>query len=70
MPNYHFKCAGCKDVFDAIVSVGTQKTECPQCGKGNAKRVLTVPQVHFKGSGFYKTDSQMAKNPPKKPEAK
>jgi putative FmdB family regulatory protein len=31
--------------------------EQPRC-KATAKRVLIAPQVHFKGSGWYKTDSR------------
>lgn len=66
MPNYHFKCPACHAAFDALVAVGTRKIECSQCGKGGAKRVLIAPPIHFKGGGFYKTDSTAKKDMPKK----
>lgn len=66
MPNYHFKCVACHETFEALVSVGIRKTECPHCGKAGAKRLLAAPPIHFKGGGFHKTDSAAKKDTPKK----
>ncbi len=40
---------------------------CPNCKKSSAvRKLLRAPMVHFKGSGFYKTDSSgTAKTKPK-----
>ncbi len=65
MPNYHFKCSGCHTSFEELVAVGTRKTACPECGKKGSKRALAAPTVHFKGGGFYKTDSTAKKDTPK-----
>lgn len=54
MPTYDFKC-GCGHVFDEIVAVGTQKTECPKCGKVAKRTISTTFGIEFRGGGFYKT---------------
>jgi predicted nucleic acid-binding Zn ribbon protein len=36
--------------------MGTNETTCPYCGEITQKKVLTTPNIQFKGSGFYETD--------------
>jgi putative FmdB family regulatory protein len=64
MPNYTFHCPSCGP-FEAFAKVGTAKAPCPACKK-TSKKTLSAPQIHFKGSGFYKTDSKAQKPTPKK----
>ena len=60
MPRYDFHCTACDDVFEATVPFETDGLPpCPRCGKKNAEKVITPPMgIHFRGSGFYKTDSR------------
>ncbi|HEY2477272.1 MAG TPA: FmdB family zinc ribbon protein [Solirubrobacterales bacterium] len=55
MPIYEYKCDN-GHVFDVMQKMSEEPlTECVECG-APARRVLTAPAVHFKGSGFYNTD--------------
>ena len=59
MPTYEYHCPSCKKNYDLQESFSAETTHtCKKCGKGTAKRVLHAPRVHFKGSGFYVTDSK------------
>ena len=59
MPTYEYHCESCnrrydrREGFDAATS-----HTCDYCETGTAKRVLHVPMVVFKGSGFYVNDSK------------
>ena len=59
MPTYEYHCESCnrrydrREGFDAATS-----HTCDSCQTGTAKRVLHVPMVVFKGSGFYVNDSK------------
>ena len=59
MPTYHFVCASCREEFTMHLPMGTdQKPACPTCkSTKNVEKIIKAPMVHFKGSGFYKTDS-------------
>jgi putative FmdB family regulatory protein len=55
VPIYEYKCDN-DHVFDVMQKMSEEPlTECVECG-APARRVLTAPAVHFKGSGFYNTD--------------
>ncbi len=75
MPNYEFQCQTCRKQFQKSLPFGTKDLPpCPVC-KGTTKRLISAPMVHFKGTGFYKTDSKPApvvekKEATKTPEAK
>ena len=59
MPTYEYACPKCKKNYEIRESFSAETTHtCQECGKGIAKRVLHAPRVHFKGSGFYVTDSK------------
>ncbi len=59
MPTYDYRCSTCgaqyekREGFDA-----SSAHTCKQCGNGEAKRMISVPAIVFKGSGFYATDSR------------
>lgn len=62
MPAYDFRCTNCRHTFEIRrPSSDTNAPVCPLCGAAT-KRVFTPVGVHFKGSGFYATDSRV-KNP-------
>jgi putative FmdB family regulatory protein len=60
MPTFDFRCKKCEKPFEATIPFGSkQKPKCPSCGAKTTEKLLTPPLgIHFKGSGFYKTDSR------------
>src|SRR5215210_1145263 len=58
MPIYDYRCDHCGHVFSAVQSFKDDALEkCPSCGK-KPRRLLSMPAIVFKGSGWYKTDSR------------
>jgi putative FmdB family regulatory protein len=58
MPIYDYRCDQCGHVFSAVQSFSDEALEkCPNCGK-KPRRLLSMPAIVFKGSGWYKTDSR------------
>lgn len=59
MPLYQYECTKghSYEKQQPFGSPVEHPCEHPRC-KATAKRVLIPPQVHFKGSGWYKTDSR------------
>ena len=58
MPRYDFACDQCKIIKEYTASrkfYDELKPVCPQCGS-SMSRVYDVPQIRFKGKGFYCTD--------------
>jgi len=56
MPLYEYECLVCGHRFERIQRFSDQPaSECPACG-GAVRRLLGVPALQFKGSGFYITD--------------
>jgi putative FmdB family regulatory protein len=60
MPTFDFQCEKCGNVFEDSIAFGAKTfPSCPACGGKKIEKLLAPPLgIHFKGSGFYKTDSQ------------
>lgn len=59
MPIYEFVCERCAHEFEKIVSFSAAKAPaCPVCEGEDVKRRMSKPAIHFKGSGWYITDSK------------
>ena len=57
MPTYQYQCEADHE-FEVVQSFSDKAIEsCPECGK-KVHKVYSNVGVVFKGSGFYKTDSQ------------
>ena len=57
MPTYEYRCASAGHRFELFQSFGDEGgADCPVCGS-SSERVISAVAVHFKGSGFYKTDN-------------
>lgn len=57
MPLYEYQCESCKTRFERIQKFSDPPVEeCPHCGKGPVRKLLSSPAIQFKGSGFYITD--------------
>jgi putative FmdB family regulatory protein len=74
MPTFDFRCLKCDTVFEFARPFGSKTTPaCPKCKSKRTEKQITPPAVHFKGSGWYKTDSMKSAPsttaaPPKKDE--
>jgi putative FmdB family regulatory protein len=56
MPLYEYECFVCKTRFEKIQKVSDDPVrDCPKCS-GAVRRLLGVPALQFKGSGWYVTD--------------
>lgn len=69
MPIYDYVCGSCGhrfEVFRGINEAGPH--QCPECG-GPVARAFVPPTIHFKGSGWAKTDRRATATPARRPEA-
>lgn len=56
MPLYEYRCRECGRRFERLQKVSAEPVrECPYCS-GTVDRLLGVPALQFKGSGWYVTD--------------
>ena len=63
MPTYQYICNECEHAFEAVQAFSDEPlTTCPECGK-SIRKIYSNVGIVFKGSGFYKTDSQKTTNP-------
>ena len=59
MPIYEIACKECGNQYERIVSFSsTDLPACPACSSVDVTRLLSQPAIHFKGSGWYITDSK------------
>ncbi len=62
MPLYDYRCTSCGNVVEVRHGFEERyKGTCPKCGAA-LERVFNPAPVHFKGSGFYVTDSRSKKS--------
>ncbi|HSP64933.1 MAG TPA: FmdB family zinc ribbon protein [Candidatus Deferrimicrobium sp.] len=58
MPIYGYRCQSCQREFETQQRMSDPpQADCPVCG-GTGTRLFYPTGIHFKGSGFYKTDSR------------
>jgi putative FmdB family regulatory protein len=55
MPTYQYKCKKCKHIFEAMHRYIETISECPEC-KSEVQKVYSIPNIAFKGPGFYVND--------------
>lgn len=62
MPVYEYLCGKCGEMFEKEHPMSyTGKSRCPACGSRSTMKVFHAAGVHFKGSGFYVTDSSKSR---------
>ncbi len=69
MPIYVYRCRVCGAEFERLQSFSDTSTPlCPE-GHEDVMRLLKPPAIHFKGTGWYITDSKRSngKNPASQP---
>jgi len=59
MPTYEYECTRCGTITEEFKSISAPKRQrCPKC-RGKVIRLISGGMgIHFKGSGFYVTDSR------------
>lgn len=66
MPLYDYRCVHCGHIMEVRHDAGQRFAgKCASCG-GELQRVFNPAPVHFKGSGFYATDSRKKSAEPAK----
>lgn len=56
MPMYEYRCTSCGEVFELMQKFSDEPLrQHPSCG-GRVERLLSVPALQFKGTGWYVTD--------------
>ncbi|PIV90138.1 transcriptional regulator [Candidatus Gracilibacteria bacterium CG17_big_fil_post_rev_8_21_14_2_50_48_13] len=75
MPIFDYSCHECNHQFEHLALPAAKEPleiACPSCASLKVQKRLSAPAVHFKGSGFYSTDTAKGKNADKKavPKAK
>ena len=61
MPLYDYECAACGRRFEVFHGVHAEgPAECPLCGKGPVRKVITAAAVHYRGSGWAKKERRSA----------
>lgn len=63
MPTFDFSCHECNHQFEHLVLPQPEKQEplklaCPACDSQKLQKRISAPNLQFKGSGFYVTDSK------------
>lgn len=57
MPTYQYACTECSAQMEVVQSFSEDSlTVCPEC-QGRLRKVYSAVGIVFKGSGFYRTDS-------------
>lgn len=63
MPTYEYACSNCDTTHEIQQKMSDPTlTECPACGESTLRKLFRGVGIHFKGSGFYRTDSRDAKS--------
>ena len=57
MPRYEYRCSKGHQYERAEGFDALSEHRCPSCG-GRSRRLISLPAVIFKGSGFYSTDNR------------
>lgn len=56
MPLYEYKCDQCQEVFEVMQKFSDTPLETHEGCGGRVRRLISVPALQFKGSGWYITD--------------
>jgi putative FmdB family regulatory protein len=62
VPIYEYICHSCGNEFEQLQGWSDSTPSCSACSSQNVTRRLSPPAIHFKGSGWYITDSKNGKN--------
>jgi len=58
LPIYEYECEVCQHRFEELRPLDSDPSGCPKCGGKIRRTFLSPPSIHYKGAGFYATDSR------------
>lgn len=59
MAIYEYACTSCGHKMEAMQKMSDPSLqECPSCKQNTLKRLMSVPGLHFKGTGWHVNDSR------------
>ncbi|MGD9153094.1 MAG: zinc ribbon domain-containing protein [Gammaproteobacteria bacterium] len=62
MPIYEYQCKHCGCKFEALQKHNDQPlTKCPECGKDDLEKCVSLTSFQLKGKGWYETDFKSKK---------
>jgi len=63
MPIYEFRCNCCKNSFEELLTFSQVKEiqECPQCESSETRKIITPPNVVFKGDSWGDKNAKIKK---------
>ncbi len=57
MPIYEYRCQACGHELEQLQRMNDPAlTECPACGRGELRRLISAAGFRLKGGGWYETD--------------
>lgn len=57
MPIYEYKCKSCGHEFELLQKMSDDPIKvCPECKKDDVQKLISTPDFHLKGTGWYETD--------------
>lgn len=57
MPIYEYRCQACGHQLEAMQKLADDPLkDCPACGKGELKKLISAAGFQLKGTGWYATD--------------
>jgi putative FmdB family regulatory protein len=63
VPTYEYACSNCDTTHEVQQKMTDPTlTDCPSCGQSTLRKLFSGVGIHFKGSGFYRTDSRDSKS--------
>lgn len=55
MPIYEYSCGSCHHEFEMLQPMNAEPpAECPQCGQGPVRKLISATSFVLKGSGWYR----------------
>lgn len=48
MPIYEYECGNCGSIFELIVSTDANLPPCPNCGRGETRKIIAASAVHIR----------------------
>lgn len=57
MPIYEYRCEACGHELEAMQKMSDPPlTDCPECGEGALRKLVSAAGFRLKGGGWYETD--------------
>lgn len=68
MPTYEYQCDHCEHEFEKVLSMSRfdEPQQCPECGEGRARKLVSAVGVIFKGDGWTSKNDRIATQMAKK----